>query len=359
MQMIKGLRLFVTLALVFGAATGLLAGCGSGGDGQTAGGEEEKVLNVFNWSEYLPQEVLDNFEQETGIKVNYTTFSSQEEMIAKIEAGGANYDVIVPTNYSVEGLVARDMLQELDLSKIPHHKDIMPEYLGRDFDPENKYTLPYMAGSSSICVNTEKVTREITSWNDIWDPAFANQIVLLDDSRDIIGMTLKSLGYSVNETDPAKLEEAKVKLKELVPRVKAFDSDSPKTLFISNEVVIGVTYNGESALAMQENPAIKYIYPKEGAILWMDNMAIPSNAQHPDNAHKFIDFVLSPEAGVKIALEFPYAVPSTEVFKLLPEELQNNTASYAPAEAIENGEYQKDLGEATVTFDEIWSEIKI
>ncbi len=357
--MIRGLRLYVTLTLVLALAAGVLAGCGSGG-GQTAGGEEEeKVLNVFNWSEYLPQEVIGNFEQETGIKVNYTTFSSQEEMLAKIEAGGANYDVIVPTNYSVEGLVVRGMLQELDLSKIPHYQDIMPEYLDRNFDPENKYTLPYMAGSSSICVNTEKVTGEITSWNDLWDPAFANQIVLLDDPRDIIGMTLKSLGYSVNETDPAKLGEAKTKLKELIPRVKAFDSDSPKTLFISNEVSIGVTYNGEAALAMQENPAIKYIYPGEGAILWMDNMAIPANAKHPDNAHKFIDYILRPEVGVKIALEFPYAVPSTEVFKLLPEELQNNTASYAPAEAVENGEFQDDLGEATVIFDEIWSEVKL
>ncbi|SFG28761.1 Spermidine/putrescine-binding protein [Desulfotomaculum arcticum] len=348
--------LMLVLALCIG-----LAGCGSGSGGteQTAGQEEEKVLNVFNWSEYLPQEVIDNFQEETGIKVNYTTFSSQEEMIAKIEAGGADYDVIVPTNYTVEGLVQRDMLRKLDLSKIPHIQDIGPEYLDQAFDPGNQYTVPYMAGTTSICVNTDKVKKEITSWNDLWDPAFKNQIVLLDDPRDIIGMTLMSMGYSVNDNDPAVLDKAKDKLKELVPLVKAFDSDSPKTLFISNEVSIGVIYNGEAALAMEENPNITYVYPKEGCIRWMDTMAIPKDARHPNNAHQFIDYILSPEAGAKIAEAFPYAVPSKEAYKLLPESKRNNIASYAPDDALKNGEFENDLGETAVLYDQIWSEIKM
>lgn len=357
--MLMGFRRFVAL-LVIVVLIGGTAGCGGGSDtgGQGGSQAEEKVLNVFNWSEYLPQEVIDNFTKETGIKVNYSTYSSQEEMAAKLEAAPGQYDLIVASDYMVEALTKRGMLKELDLTKVPNFKNLAPECVNPPYDPGNKYTVPYMWGTVAIAVNTDKVQKEITSWNDLWDPAFANKIVVLNDARYIIGATLKSLGYSCNETDPAKLNEAKAKLKELVPRIKAFDSDSPKTLFASNEVVIGAIWNGEAALAAQENPAVKFVYPKEGCIRWQDNMAIPKDAKHPNNALLFMDYICRPEVGKQIAEAFPYASPNAETIKLLPEEKRNDPASYAPKEALEKGEYLKDVGEATVAFDEIWSEVK-
>ncbi|MDQ7791073.1 MAG: spermidine/putrescine ABC transporter substrate-binding protein [Desulforudis sp.] len=355
--MTRKYRWYLALALTIALVAGAVAGCG-GGSGSNQSGSQEAVLNVFNWSEYLPQEVIDAFTEETGIKVNYSTYSSQEEMVAKLEVGGSQYDLIVASDYMVEVLAKRGMLNEVDLSKVPNYKNMTPECIGQPYDPEDKYTVPYMWGTVAIAVNTDKVEKEITSWNDVWDPAFANQIVVLDDSRYIIGATLKSLGYSCNETDPARLDEAKTKLKELTPRIKAFDSDSPKTLFASNEVAIGIIWNGEAAIAGQENPAVKLIYPKEGAIRWQDNMAIPKGAKHPNNALLFMDYVCRADVGKQIAESFPYASPNAETIKLLPEELRNDPASYAPADVLALAEYLSDVGEATIAFDQIWSEVK-
>lgn len=343
------------LALILVAAT--LAGCG-GQQAASQQAEEEKVLNVFNWSEYMPQSVIDKFTAETGIKVNYNTYSSQEEMLAKLQAAPGSYDLCVVSDYMVEVMTKQGLLEPIKLDKIPNFKNVDPLYRNPPYDPQNRYTVPYMWGTVGIAINTDRVKRPVTSWLDLWDPAFAGKIVMLNDARYCIGATLKSLGYSCNETSPEALKRAKARLQELIPRVKAFDSDSPKTLLLNGEAVIGLMWNGETALAQKENPAIKYVYPKEGTIRWQDNMAIPKGAKHPENAMKFMNFILRGDIGKEIAEAYPYASPNAETIKMLPVEKRNNPASYAPEAELKKGEFLKDVGEATPEFERIWTEIK-
>ena len=202
----------------------MIAACGGGQPTATKSTE----LNLYAWSEYIPQTLLDNFTTQTGIKVNYDTYSSNEELMAKLQAGASGYDVIIPSDYMVSILNKQGLLEKLDMAQIPNFKNIDDRLKNQDYDPGNQFTVPYQWGTSCLVVDTSKVTRPITKWADLWDPEFAGKVVLLDDEREVIGMVLEVLGYDKNSTDPAQLEEAKTKLSELMPNVKLFDSDSPK-----------------------------------------------------------------------------------------------------------------------------------
>ncbi|MBO8171905.1 MAG: spermidine/putrescine ABC transporter substrate-binding protein [Bacillaceae bacterium] len=346
----------------------LLAGCGGSDNAGTNGNgeapeqessgnqEEEKVLNVFNWSEYLPQEVIDQFEQETGIKVNYDTYSSNEEMFAKLQAGNAGYDIAVPSLYFVEVMVKEGMLEKINKDNIPNLKNIGDEFLGRDADPNNDYSVPYMWGKDIIAVNKELVDFEVKGYKDLFNPAFENSLVVIDEPRTLLGGMLEMLGYDANSTNEDEIREAGEKLKELLPNIKAFDSDSPKTMLVSNEVKAGVVYGAEAALAMRENPAIEIVYPEEFVSLWQDNLVIPKGAPHKENAEKFINFILRPDISAKISMEYPYGNPNVEALKELPEDIRYSIT--VPADVVERGKFIKDVGEATVIYDRVWTEVK-
>ena len=252
-----------------------------------------KELNLFVWTEYIPQQTIDCFEQVYGITVNQSEYSSNEEMYAKLNAGGANYDLVQPTDYIVAPMIRQGLIQELDKSKLPVLKDFDPNYLNLPFDPDNKYTIPYQAGTDALVYNTDAVKDPPKSYADLWKPDYAGRLVMLDDSRAIIGATLLTLGYDPNTTDPAQLDAAKKKLAELVPGVKLFDSDSPKSALIAGDVDLGITWTGEAVLAQRENPAIQYGYPTEGTILWQDNYAIPKDAPHLDAAYAWLNYTLA------------------------------------------------------------------
>nr|MBO2508594.1 ABC transporter permease [Bacillota bacterium] len=356
----------LTLAACGGGAGG--SGSSGGSSGGTSGGQgapgelpdEEKVLHLFIWTEYMPDDVIRDFEAEYGVRVVVDNYSSNEEMLAKLQAGGqGQYDVVVPSDYTIEIMVRQGLLEPLDRSKIPNMANLAEEHRDPSYDPGNQYTVPYMWGTAGIAYNKAYVDPEPTSWADIWDPKYAGRIVLLDDSRVIPGMALQLLGYSMNETDPARLEEAKAKLLELAPRVKAYDSDSPKSLLISEEVWLGVVWSAEAVLAAQENPNIAYVLPREGGNLWKDNLAIPKDAPHPGWAHVFINYVLRPDVGARIAEAFPYGTPNAEALKLLPEEIRSNPAAYPPVEALRNAEVLVDVGDAVAAFDRILTEMKV
>ncbi|BDG62423.1 polyamine ABC transporter substrate-binding protein [Caldinitratiruptor microaerophilus] len=317
-----------------------------------------KELNLFIWTEYMPDEVLQEFEKEYGVKVNYDTYSSNEEALAKLQAGGALYDVVVPSDYMVQIMISQGLLEELDKSNIPNLKNAGKEYLDPPYDPGNRYSVPYMWGTVGIVYNKKYVKPEPTSWGDLWKPEYKGRVVLLDDSREVMGMALQLLGYSKNETDRAKLEEAKKKLIELLPNVKAFDSDSPKTLILSEEVWIGQTWNGEAALAMQENPDIGYVLPKEKGGRWQDNLVIPKGAPHKYTAEVFINYLYRPEVAAKIASAFPYGSPNVEAVKLLDAKIRQNAASYPPADKLAQAEWITDVGEATELYDQFFTEVK-
>ncbi|MEW6399977.1 MAG: spermidine/putrescine ABC transporter substrate-binding protein [Bacillota bacterium] len=316
------------------------------------------TLNVFNWTEYLPQEAIDKFQEEFHVKVNYDTYSSNEEMLAKLQAGASGYDLVVPSDYMIEVMIKQGLLEKIDLKNIPNFKNLGKQFVNLYYDPGNQYSVPYMWGTDAIAYNTKHVKKAITSWNDLLDSRYKGKIVAVDDSRVIPGIALKALGYSVNETDPAKLQEAKEWLKKFVPQVKAWDSDSPKTLLISEEAWIGAIWGGEAALAMNENPNITYVIPKEGGIIWQDNMAIPKGAPHKYTAEVFINFILRPEIAAMIAKAYPYGSPNEACWSLLPPEVRNNNASYPPSADLDRCEWSKDVGQATQLYDQIYTEVK-
>lgn len=362
----------------------LLVACGGGGD-ETADSDgpitldngfqcpepsprmevTSEEVNLFVWTEYIPQDIIDCFEQVYGITVNRDEYSSNEEMYAKISAGGASYDLVQPTDYIVSLMVRQELLAELDMSQLPNFANLDPNYLDFPFDPGNKYTLPYQAGTDAIVVNTDAVENIPTSWADLWKPEYAGRMVFLDDSRATIGLTLLTLGYDVNTTDPAQLEEAKNKLAELVANIKLFDSDSPKTALIAGDVDLGMTWTAEALLAQQENPAIQYIYPSEGAILWMDNYAIPADAPHLDAAYAWLNYNLQGDVFWLMLRDFPYTNPNQAALAYAQENQADLYNAYiespitnTPADVIAGGHRIDDVGEATPLYDRIWTEVK-
>ncbi len=320
--------------------------------------KDTKELNLFNWTEYLPQEVIDKFEAETGIKINYNTYSSNEEMLAKVSAAPGTYDLVVSSDYMVDIMNKLNLLEEIDKEAITNLKNIGPEYLDKGFDPGNKYTVPYMCGTALLAVNTKLVTIDIQHYVDLWDPSLKDNIVTLDDQRGLMGVVLKKLGYSINETDPAVMELVKEELIALKPNIKAFDSDSPKTLLIKEEVAVGFVWNAEAVLAQNENPDIKIVMPEEGLYLWQDNFLIPKGSKHKENSEEFINFLLRPEISKLLSEAFPYTNPNAAAKELLSEDVKNNLGIYPPASVYEQGEYLVDLGSTTVLYDKIWTEFK-
>ncbi|MCX6065399.1 MAG: spermidine/putrescine ABC transporter substrate-binding protein [Chloroflexi bacterium] len=282
MNKTKMWKVFATLMVL----SLVLAACGGGAKPASGSGEKltassgfvcpepnprvdvtSKELNLFVWTEYIPQDMSECFEKVYGIKVNRDEYSSNEEMYAKISAGGTNYDLVQPTDYIVALMIRQNLLQKLDQAKLPNVKNLDPNYMNLEFDPGNAYTLPYQAGVDAIAYNSDTVPNPPTSWADLWKPEYAGRMVFLDDSRVTIGLTLLTLGFDANSTNPAELDQAKTKLAQLVPSIKLFDSDSPKTALIAGDVDLGMTWTGEAFLAQQEKPSIKFNYPTEGAML--------------------------------------------------------------------------------------------
>lgn len=346
------LALLTSLAL---CATSLV-GCGGGDSASASNGE----LNIFVWTEYVSDASIQAFEKETGIKVNVSTFSSNEDMLAKFKSESeGTYDILLPSDYAVEYLIAQDKLMELDKEKLPNMANINPAYLDPSYDPGNKYSMPYEGGVACIAVNKKKIDKEITSYADLFDPALAGQLVVLDDYRAIIGITARSMGYSMNETDDAKLAEIQEKLLTLKDNVKLYDSDSPKSALISGDCTVGMIWSAEVALSMDENPDIEIVYPSEGAYVFLDNWVIPKGAKNSENALKFIDFMMSEEAAKLNIEDFPYLCPNDVALASMGEDYVNNTAKNVPAEVISSGEFVKYLdADVLAKYDEMWTKLK-
>lgn len=337
-----------------------------------------KELNLFVWTEYIPPDMQECFELVYGIKVNRDEYSANEEMYAKLSAGGSAYDLVQPTDYIVSLMVRQGLLQELDHNQLPALKNFDPNYLNFSFDPANKYTIPYQAGTDAIVVNTDTVKTVPQSWADLWNPEYAGKMVFLDDSRAVIGATLLTLGYDVNTKDPAQLDEAKKKLAELVPNIKLFDSDSPKTALIAGDVDLGMTWTGEAFLAQKEKSSIQYIYPTEGAIIWQDNWAMPKDAPHADAAYAWLNYTNQGDIFWMMLRDFPYTNPNKAALdfangnKMSVKDVNGNDTTLAdiydayiaspitntPAEAIKNGHRIDDVGDALTIYDQIWTEVK-
>lgn len=316
-------------------------------------------LYLYIWSEYIPDEVVQNFTRETGIKVHLSNYDSNEAMYAKIKLAGDGYDIIVPSSDYVGLMRRQDMLLPLDKSKLSNFSNLAPKFVNQSFDPDNTYSLPYMWGSTAIAVNTGMLgTGAINSIDDLWKPEMDGRLLLPNDPRDVFALALKSLGYSLNETDPARIEEAYQKLKSLIPMVRVFDSDSPKQALLSGEVLVGVVWNGEAYIANQENPEITYIYPEKGFSLWMDSLCIPKGAKNIEEAHAFLNYLMRPDVAALISTEMGYSTPNAKALDFLPEEVRNNPIVYPSEEVAARGEFQDYIGEAMKIYDAYWVKLK-
>ena len=347
----KWLALLMTGAMV----CSMLTGCG--GSEETAKNGE---INVFVWTEYVSDAAVSAFEEETGIKVNLSTYSSNEDLLAKLksEAEGT-YDIIQPSDYAVEYLIAQDKLEPLDKDKLTNLSNIDDAYLDESYDPGNVYSVPYEGGVAGIAVNTAKVDKEITSYADLFDESLKDQIVVLDDYRAVIGMTERSMGLSMNETDPDTLAQVEEKLLTLKDNIKLYDSDSPKSALISGDCTVGMVWSAEIALAMDENPDIEIVYPTEGAYVFLDNWAIPKGTKNYDAAMEFINYMLSAEAAKMNIEDFPYLCPNKAALELMGEDYVNNEAKNVPADVIESGEFVSYLDTDTLAiYDEMWTKLK-
>lgn len=320
---------------------------------------KENVVNILNWSSYIPDEVIRDFEEKYGIKVNYSTYSSNEECLAKLSsAKEGTYDLIFPSDYMVELMIKRNLIQKLDKSRLTNLENINYNYLNYNYDYYNEYSLPFLAASVVLIYDTSKIDETITSYNDLLDDKYKGEIVLIDDQRIVIGMALMALGYDMNDTDVNHLEEAKNWLLELKDNIKAFDSDSPKTFMISKETSIGVIWNAEAALAMKQNPNLKVVYPTEGFSVSIDNFAIPKGAKNIDNAYLFIDYILDGKVMQKIIEDYPYKNVNFETQNYLSSDYLNNDASNISDIKFNTGSFVKNIDEKIELYDKVWAEIK-
>lgn len=345
----------ISLAMVAVMACSMLAGCGSS---ESAGGNGE--INVFIWTEYVSDSAIEAFEDELGIKVNVSTYSSNEDLLAKLKSESeGTYDVILPSDYAVEYLIAQDNLEALDKDKLTNLTNIDDAYLDESYDPGNVYSVPYEGGVACIAVNTSKVDKDITSYSDLFDPSLEGQLVVLDDYRAVIGMTERAMGLSMNETDPDTLANVEEKLLTLKNNIKLYDSDSPKSALISGDCSVGMVWSAEAALAMDENPDIKIVYPSDGAYVFLDNWAIPKGAKNYDGAMEFINYMLSAEAAQMNISDFPYLCPNKAALELMGDDYVNNEAKNVPSEVISSGEFVSYLDTDTMAiYDEMWTKLK-
>ena len=286
----------------------------------------EKVV-VYNWGEYLDPEVLTLFEQETGIDVVYEEFETNEILYPKISSGAIAYDVICPSDYMIQRMIENNLLAEINFDNIPNVKNIGKDYMeqSRQFDPENKYSVPYCWGTVGILYNKTMVDEPITSWSVLWDEKYKDNILMQDSVRDAFGVTLKYLGYSLNSTDLDELTEARDLLIKQKPLVQAYVIDQVRDKMIGNEAAIGVIYSGEAIYTQMENPDLEYVIPEEGSNIWIDSWVIPKNAENKENAEKFINFLCRPEIALMNFEYITYSTPNSEARKLIEDEAIRNS----------------------------------
>jgi spermidine/putrescine-binding protein len=349
-------RLTAIMAVVM-LATFLTAGCG--GTGTASNGE---VLYVYNWSEYMPQEVYDLFEEETGIEVRESTFSSNEEMLAKLIAGGTGqYDIIVASNYVLQDMIGRNLIQPIDKSSLENFKYLDESCIGREFDPDNTYSIPYMTTMTVVAVNRDWIDElgvDITCMNDLADPRLEWSMVTVDDCREITGVALLAQGEDPNTTDKEKIAGCEQWMKQFNENVKLYDSDTAYAALATNEVALGLVYNIDAALAIDENDAIDVIYLDEGYQYSIDSFTISSTSKHVEAAQQFIDFIMRPDVYKMCLEEFPGICLNKGTYELLDEDYLSNAAADIPASELERGHLIEAVGDAASDYDAAYSRMK-
>jgi len=339
------------------AASGLalLAVFALGGQAHRARGGE---LNVFIWSNYLPDNVIAEFERRYDAKLNVELYDSNEALLAKLQSGGASYDIVVPSDYMVTVLREQGLLQELNRDALTNFSNLDPQFVGLPYDTANLYSIPYMWGTTGIAYRKDKVDAPVESWAALWDTRYKDRIAMLDDVRETFGAALKLLGKSDNSADAGEIQAAARLLMEQKPLVKAYDSGGFDQMLLSGDAWLAQAYSGQIAKAIAENPTIAYVIPKEGCTIFCDNICVPRNAPHRELAHEFINFVLEAKTAADIANGTGYSSVNKAARASIRPELLTNEAAYPPREALERCEFIREIGEAINVYDRWWTEIK-
>jgi spermidine/putrescine-binding protein len=291
------------------------------------------------------------------VRVNVDLYDSLEALLAKLQAGNASYDVVCPSSYAVEILLAQNLLFPLDRSALPHLANVDPVWLDRDFDPGNRHTVPYFVGTCGIGYRRSKVGA-VDSWAALWDPRWKGRVLMLDDPRETLGAALRRLGRSVNTSDEPVLREARRLLVEQKPLVRAYDSANFEDALVAGDVWLAQGWNGEFARVMDLDPDIAYVVPREGSTTFIDSLAIPAGAPHPELAHAFLDFAMEADVAAGICRSMRYTTPNRAALALLPPAVRSHPAIFPPPEVLARVELLRDIGPATVLYDRLWTEVK-
>ncbi len=321
-----------------------------------------KELHIYNWSDYIDPQIYEDFEKEYGVRIVEDTFASNEELLAKLQAGATGYDIIVPSDYMVEIMINEGLLAKLDHKNIPNLVNIDPMFADPPYDPGMRHCVPYQWGTTGIGYNTEVFDEPPDSWAYLFDPELASQyagkFTMLNDVRETLGAALKYLGYSLNTTNEKELMEARDLLIQQKQWVYAYDSEQFEDLLVADETVMAHGWSGDIFTAAAEDERIWYVIPKEGAVIWADNLCIPASSANKYTAEVFINYLLEPEVGAKITNYTWFASPNVAAAEFINPEILNEPAIYPPPEVIEKLEWIKDVGEATPLYERIWTEIK-
>ena len=348
-------KIFLAMTLLL---TMLFTGCGDDS------AKKENTVYVYSWGDYLDPQVLEMFEQETGIKVVLDTFDTNENMYPRVVEGAVHYDVICPSDYMIQKMIDNKLLQQLDFSKLPNAKKNIGEKFfeqSRTFDAENKYSVPYCWGTVGIMYNKKMVDDPVDSWTILWNEKYKNKILMQDSARDALMIPLKILGRSINETDEKYLEQARDMLIKQKPLVQAYVVDEVKDKMISGEAALGVVFSGEALMITTANPDTEFAIPKEGTNFWIDSWVITKDAENVDNAHRFIDFMCRPDIAVINFDYLGYSTPNTAVYDLEQhEEYKNSPVAFPDPDTYKNQETYKYLGnEMDKNYNRLWMQVKV
>ncbi|MGK5081908.1 spermidine/putrescine ABC transporter substrate-binding protein [Bdellovibrionota bacterium FG-1] len=349
-------RFFVSMVMITGVCLVSLSACTKK---SSSGDWAAKVVNLAIWSNYVSPELIKDFEKKTGIKVQVANYSSNEELLAKLQAGASGYDVAVPSDYMIFAMIKLGLIRELDRTQLSNFKALDAKFLNKSFDPGNKFSVPYDWGTTGIAVNRTLYKGEIKGWKNLFtNPDLAGKFSLLDDVRETIGAAMKQLGFSLNSRNPDELQKAKELLLKNRGRVKSFTSE-PMMPLTNGETAVAHAYLSDALQARRATGGkIEYIIPEEGCTLWIDNLVIPTGAQHLAEAHAFIDFLLEAKSNVSTVMSVLVAPANKEAFALLSKDLQTNPVLFPSEKALAKCEMIQDLGDTLTLWDRAWTEVK-
>lgn len=327
---------------------------------KSSSNQNGKVLNIYNWGSYIDPNLITKFEKETGYHVNLETFDSNESMYTKVKQGGTNYDLVVPSEYMVAKMRQDHLLVKLDKRQL-NLKNYGKPYLNKSFDPHNQYSVPYFWGTLGIVYNDQLIKgTTINSWHQLWNPKYKDQIMLVDSSRDIMGLSLISLHQSVNTTNRYQLDLAKDKLDQLSPNVKAIVADEIKMYMADGEAPLAVDWSGEASEMMDQNPHLHYVLPKEGSNMWFDNWAIPKTAKHYKAIYTFLNFMSQPKNAVQNTEYVGYSTPNQAAYQLLPDKIKHDKQFYPSQATLKKLQVYKNLSATKVQeYNDLYLEFKM